>query len=170
MFSSVRNRLSPLAVMGLAACAGQQHVPPAADATDVAAVIIDNRGGRSMEVWKLQFNKKRCFQGYTDVTRSTEAKPVRVESGAPVFFSARYSSGNTFCEVVTSFTPEAGHRYVVSAERISTGLLSLGSCSASVAGWAPDGSLKPVVAERWKMVPQGIACIRPVAYPPDTKP
>jgi len=170
MLSSARNCLLLPTVIGLAACAGKQHVPPAADATEVATVAIDNRAGRSMDVWKLQFNTKRCFQGYTDVTASTEAKPVRVASGEPVFFSARYTSGNTFCEVVTSFTPEAGHRYVVAADRFSNGLLSAGSCSASVSGWAPDGSRKSVAVERWKMVPKGVACIRPVAYPPDVGP
>lgn len=170
MFPFPLKCLMPLAVLGLVACAGKQHVPPPADEANAATVAVDNRAGRNTEVWKLQFNGKRCFQGYTDVTASSDATPVRVASDAPVFFSTRYKSGNTFCEVVTSFTPVAGSRYVVTTNRSSGGFLSAGSCSASVSGWAADGSRQSVTAERWKMVPQGIACIRPVAYPPDVGP
>jgi len=155
----ILSRIAPWTlVFGLAACSsGVQHVPPAADATNVATV----EGGstdRNMTVVKLQFNAKRCYQGETDMTSNPE--PLRVEAGTPTFFSARYRRGDTTCMVVLSFTPEVGHRYAVSADYHAR-ILAAGSCSAVVRELAADGKWQPVPAERWTLRPAGPVCMRP---------
>lgn len=147
-----------LGTLLLAACSGMQHVPPPADSPDAATLTVANLS--RMDVWKLQFDKRRCFQGSTDVGNASPAAPLRLQAGAPAFFTGRYGSGNTFCEAVVSFTPEPQAQYLLTTVWRSKGFLRGGTCSAQVEVLR-DGKPQPVAAEHWRMRPAGIACIRP---------
>jgi len=148
-----------VAVAGLAACAGKQHVAPPADSPTAASVSVGGPMPGGMAVTKLNLNGKQCYQGLTPVPQDAAA-PMRIASGERSFFSAKYDRAGTFCEVIVSFEPAPQATYMLVPQR-EPKILGGGSCSVSVLRVQPDGTSQPETLERWVMRSAGVTCVRP---------
>jgi len=153
------SRLLPVVVLGLAACAGKQHVPPPDD-SPAATVTFSAAARNAPAVTKLTLNAKQCYQGATGVPQDGTS-PMRIASGERAFFSARYERSGTFCEVIVSFSPEPQARYVLLPDQ-DVKLLGGGSCRMAVWRMLPDGKHQTQPVDGWIMRPAGVTCVRPV--------
>lgn len=153
-------RLIPFAVAGLAACAGKQHVPPPVDSPAAATVSVAGPVPSGMAVTKLNLNRKQCYQGTSSLPQDA-GSPMRIASGEPSYFSARYERAGTFCEVIVSFSPAPQASYVLVPGRESA-LLGHGKCGLAVQRVLLDGKLQAEPVDGWIMRPAGVTCVRPL--------
>lgn len=163
------HRLAPVAttvVLILAGCAGRQYVPPPETSADVATAsfLAASRMNSSLQV--MQFDKRGCYQGHTDVPRDGSSAPLRMAPGQERFFTMRAESTRAVCSAVVSFIPEPNARYrLVELKEFPHGVFGVQSCGVRIerdsAGAAPVG----VQAKHWAMKQAGIKCFRAVESP-----
>src|SRR6218665_2684145 len=127
--------------LSLGGCAGKQYVPPTADAEDVATATFYAASNFQSSLQVMQFDKRGCYQGHTDVPRVGSSTPLRMVAGEERFFTLNAESTRDVCRVVASFRPEPAGKYqLVEVKDFPHGVLGVRTCGLRVEQLVDNGS------------------------------
>lgn len=153
------------AMLVLAGCAGQQYVPPPDGAAGVATATFRPASRMNSSLQVMQFDKRGCYQGHTDVAREGSHAPLRMVPGQERFFTMRAQSTRDVCSVVVSFTPEPNARYrLVELKDFPNGVLGVQTCGIRIERDSGDAAPFSIDAREWSMRQAGMKCFRAVPW------
>lgn len=160
MLKALNASAAVVLIAALVGCAGKQYVPPPEGASDVATASFKSASRMNSSLQVMQFDKKGCYQGNTDVPREG-ATPLRLAAGDERFFMLSATSNSDSCKSVVSFTPEADARYrLVELKEFPHGILGVRMCGVRVEREAGDGKFVGVNSQHWRMQQVSFKCFR----------
>lgn len=129
-----------------------------------ALLTVNQHSDSWFNIYNMDSND--CFAGTSSLGASGKTSRLQVNKVAYIALEQR--SGNSFCRVIVSFTPEQNMKYTLTQGTLtetSTGLLGAiasprSYCTVSGGKVLDSGETEPLPLKKMRILPKGFACLK----------